>query len=856
MQKINLSKNVRLTKSVLPVHYKLTIHPDLDAFTFSGTEIIDVVIQSPTKTLTLHSADIEILSAFWEVGKSKLMEAKITYSPKQETVTFAFPKTIQKGKGKLHLEFRGLITEKLRGFYRSQYTHNGKTKHLATTQFESTDARRAFPCFDEPSHKAIFELSLIIPNHLTAISNTIESVKKLNKATPAGVEHDENLKVVHFEPTPKMSTYLLAYVVGEFEYIEAKTKDGINIRIFTTSDKKEHAKFALYVAKKALEFLNSYFDVPYPMPVLDMIAIPDFSAAAMENWGAITFREAAIFVDEENTAFATKQHVAEVICHELVHQWFGNLVTMEWWTHLWLNESFAAFMSYIALDELFPDWKIWTRFVMHDHANALNLDSLANTHPVEVEVQHPDQISEIFDAISYDKGASVLRMLQHYIGPTDFRDGLRYYLKKHSYKNTESIHLWQAFEKISKKPVAKFMKNWVSIEGYPFITAIEKNKEEIILTQQKFSMDPKIKSSVQASKTLWPVPIQQNGLEMFNTKKTSIPNTGKFLKLNPEETGFYRTVYSPSLLAKLYGPIQNKELSTIDRFGIIRDVFAAAKAGLIPTSAFLEFLSAYVNEDSYIIWAEILSGMKEVYNLFANDKKVASKLKKHYLKILQPIATQIGWKSNKQENYSRVLLRSAVLSEYGFYGDSATRAQAKKIFKQGKINPNLRGVVYYLVSLDGTAALATQLQRSYKTHHMQEEQRRIGKGLVSFTNPKILKDNLDFSLSKHVRSQDAPIFVAQAMMSNPNKTVIWKWLKKNWKTYETRYRGDHLLVWVAKGLEAFNTEAEAKEIIQFFKKHPMPSISRTVKQSIEQIRQKAAWLKRDKADCIKFLSQL
>lgn len=852
--KISKSK-VRLKVDQVPKKYKLTIKPDLESFTFFGTEVIDIEIKKNTKTLVLHSVDIEVLNAFWQVGKSTLIAAKISYQTKSETVTFTFPKPLAVGAGKLHLEFRGLITDKLRGFYRSQYKDGNEVKHLVTTQFEATDARRAFPCFDEPSQKSIFELSLVIPNHLTAVSNTIESTNKTH-AFPEGVEHDENLKVVHFAPTPKMSTYLLAYIVGEFESIGTKTKDGVKIRAFTTKGKKQHAKFALDVAKRTLEFLNSYFEVEYPLPVLDLIAIPDFSAAAMENWGAVTFRESAIFVDEENSAFVTKQHVAEVVAHELVHQWFGNLVTMEWWTHLWLNESFASYMSYVVVDKLFPEWKIWTRFVMHDHTNALHLDSLDNTHPIEVEVHHPDQISEIFDAISYDKGASVLRMLSTYIGAENFRLGLSYYLKKHSYKNTESIHLWEAFEKISKKPVAKFMQNWVGKEGYPFITAVEKNSKEIILTQNRFSIKPQKDKDRLKHKTLWPIPVQLDNLETLSTKQAIIQNSFDYLKLNKDETGFYRTLYSPSLLAKLYKPISEKTLSTLDRYGVIRDVFAMAKAGLLPTSVFLEFISAYKNEDSYIIWSEILSGMREVFNIYSLDKQISPKLSKYYLDILSPIAHKLGWKAKKGEDQSQTLLRSSILAEFGFYGDKETIKTANVVFKQKNIHPDLRGVVYYLVGLNGNKSISDQLQKRYSSHHMQEEQRRIGRAMISFQDAKLLLKHLDFSLSKHVRSQDAPIFIAQALSSNPNKKVVWDWLKNNWSTFEARYKGDHLFVWIAKGMEGFNTASEAKAVEAFFKKHPIASIERTIKQSLEQILLKSEWAKRDKSDCNKFLSQL
>ncbi|HEX3099456.1 MAG TPA: M1 family metallopeptidase, partial [Patescibacteria group bacterium] len=468
-----MKPKVRLSKFVLPKKYVLQIQPDMEAFTFAGNEVIELALEKNAKEITLHSKELEITDAWWQSGKTRIDVLKTSYNTKAETATFKFIKTLPKGKGRLHIHFRGLIQESLRGFYRSQYEYKGKTMRIATTQFEATDARRAFPCFDEPSHKAVFEVSLVVPKHLTAISNTLEVAG--HSATPVSLKHLSGYKVVKFTPTPKMSTYLLAYIIGDFEYIQTKTKaargkKGVNIRVFTTPGKKKQAKFALDVAKRTLEFLNDYFKVPYPLPGLDLIAIPDFSAAAMENWGAVTFRESALLIDEQNSSFTSKQNVAYVIAHELVHQWFGNLVTMEWWTHLWLNESFATFMGFIAIDNIFPEWHIWTKFVMSDHASALQLDSLVNTHPIEVEVHHPDQIAEIFDAISYEKGGSVLRMLLHYIGAENFRNGLSYYLKKHSYKNTESIHLWQAFEKVSGKPVSKFMAKWVGEPGYPVVT--------------------------------------------------------------------------------------------------------------------------------------------------------------------------------------------------------------------------------------------------------------------------------------------------------------------------------------------------------------------------------------------------
>lgn len=853
---MSVKQNVRLSKYVSPQRYALTIRPDLEAFTFVGEEIIDINLTKSEKSLTLHSKDIEVLSGYWQVNKSKIDASKITYDVKSETVTIHFPKTIHKGKGKLQLHFRGIISESLRGFYRSQYTHKGKVKKIATTQFEATDARRAFPCFDEPAHKAVFDLTLVVPNHMTAISNTIET------ATPDGVEHDPGYKVVRFEPTPKMSTYLLAYIIGDFEKSEIKTKHGVTIRVFTTPGKKKQVKFALDVAKRSLEFMNDYFSIPYPLPVLDLITIPDFSSAAMENWGAVTFRESALLVDEENTAFANKQHVAEVIAHELVHQWFGNLVTMEWWTHLWLNESFAPFMANMTMDHMFPEWKIWTRFVMHDHTNALQLDSLENTHPIEVEVHHPSQISEIFDAISYDKGASVLRMLKTYIGDDNFRDGLRYYLKKHSYKNTSSIHLWEAFEKVSKKPISKFMKQWVSKPGYPLISVVETKPGQLVVSQSRFGLK---KTS---DKTLWPVPLQFeldkgkfSDLEVLDNKQKQLKVSlkGKYVKTNPDETGFYRTLYSPSLLAKLYEPIKKQELSVTDRYGIIRDLFAMVKSGRLPTTVYLEFLDAYKLEESYIVWMEILSGMKEIHELVSDIPKLRESLSKHYRGVLRNVVKTVGWTIDHKESQSRSLLRGAVLYAYGSYGDKATIAQAEKLFanrKKKPIHPDIRAAVYTLYGMNAVGKKQIELHSLYEKETLQEEQRRLGRAIMSIKNPNLFEQNLNYSLSKKVRSQDAPIMIAVAAMLNDNQLAIWKWIQKNWLTIQKKYENDHLLVWFVKSLDGFSNAKYADQITKFFKKYPAPAAERAIKQVVEKINLKDAWLKRDRKIIEKFLKNI
>ena len=556
-----------MSKDIVPERYVLKLKPDLEKFTFEGEETISILIKKPIQSITIHSKELEIEVAEIIHDGGKFFASKISYDEKAETVTFHFPSTLGLGNAKLRLVFRGVLNDKLRGFYRSQYFVAGESRHMATTQFESTDARRAFPCFDEPAHKAIFDVTLLVPTHTIAISNTLPVSE---------VERDGGLREVTFSPTPKMSTYLLAFIIGEFEHIETRTKEGTLVRVFTTPGKKHQAEFALTCAAKTLSFYNAYFDIPYPLPVLDLIAIPDFSAGAMENWGAITYRETALLVDPKHSSAASKQYVALVIAHEIAHQWFGNLVTMEWWTHLWLNEGFASYIEYLAVDKLFPKWNIWTQFAYMDLNRALSLDALKHTHPIEVEVHHPDEIAEIFDEVSYSKGASVIRMLADYLGEKDFRDGLRIYLKRHSYANASTIHLWQAFEKVSGKPVAKMMKNWTGKGGYPVVSATLKNGK-LVLEQKRFFSNPQSAKEAK-DKTLWSVPVSVCGgsgkkIEILLEKRRAAltPPAATWLKLNSGESGFFRTAYSSELLEKFKEPLRQGKLPELDRLGLIRD---------------------------------------------------------------------------------------------------------------------------------------------------------------------------------------------------------------------------------------------------------------------------------------------
>ncbi len=798
-----------------PNHYEIILKPDLEKFIFAGEETISLNLSKPTREIILHSAELKI----------ECPDAAVSYDEKSETAKLSFSKLIPAGKHQIKLKFKGILNDKMRGFYRSKYTYKGQEKYLVTTQFESTDARRAFPCFDEPAQKAIFEITLIIPKGLTAISNTMHS---------SILQDEAGYQIVKFAPTPKMSTYLLAFIVGEFEFISGHTRHGKLVRVFTTPGKKSQAKFALDVAIKCLDFYESYFGIEYPLSKLDMIAIPDFAAGAMENWGAVTYRESTILVDEKISSTANKQWVAMVIAHELAHQWFGNLVTMQWWTHLWLNEGFASFIEYLAIDKIFPEWDVWTQFIATEMADAFSLDALENTHPIEVAVKDPAEISEIFDRVSYSKGASVLRMLWKYLGEKDFQKGLQYYLKKYAYANAETQDLWDALEKVSKKPVGKIMQNWTGKAGYPLISIkpldfAQGKASNLQLTQSRFFSSP-ISKRKSADKTIWAIPLQL----IFDKKSMTIPNTNQ--KLNLGETSLVRVDYSQIAL-------NTKNLSAPDRLGLIRDAFDLAQSGDAGTVAALELALSYKNEEDYTVWSTLTSHLSQLESLLAYED-FFDEFKVYGREIYQEIAKKMGWEKKPGEKHMDSLLRSIVLYKLGSFGDEETIKKAQSLFGKA-VDPDLRGVVYNLVAENGNSKEWSTLVKMYTQAENQQEKDRLGRSLGLFKNEKLLEKTLEFAISNDVRFQNT-LGIISSVWSNPKgRYLAWEFVKNNWKMLKERYAGGHYFTRVFQSAGDFTKMTDAKDIEEFIKKNPVPEAKRTIKQALEQIYSNTEWLKRD-----------
>ncbi len=862
-----------LPDSVIPVNYDIRLWPDFDTFTFVGTVSIDVDIREPVREITLHALELEIkpenVEVWCNAKTSPIIAQEVRFNEEAQTATFVFAEEIPAGGVTyLEVEYKGVLNDKMAGFYRSKYeAADGQEKYLATTQFEATDARQALPCWDEPARKATFNVCLIVPQNLVALSNMpIESTKIVSEV---------DLKIVTFYRTPVMSTYLLAFVVGEFEYIETQTNNGTLVRVYTMPGRSEQGRFALDVGKRSLELYNEYFGIPYPLPKLDMIAIPDFAAGAMENWGVITYRENALLIDPVKSSTAAKQRVAEVVAHELAHQWFGNLVTMEWWTNLWLNEGFATWMANFVMDKLFPDWDMWTQFVSDDYASAMSLDGLRSTHPIEVPVNHPDEIGQIFDAISYSKGSCVIRMIHDFIGADAFRAGLQIYLKRHAYANAVTEDLWQALAEASNQPVHKMMDTWTKQPGFPIIEVKkDREKDVCVLWQNRFLASGGL--TEEEEDQVWHIPLVAHfgdgftksddakweesektghGKTIFSGKVRHLPDSGKnLLKVNSGQIAMARVHYLPEQWQVLAEAVRDGQLEPADRYGFISDTLSFARAGSMPSGKLINILSYSKNEENYPVWISILTALGALDNILEETPE-SIQLASFAQSVLRNIVDKVGWLEEPEEAHTFKLLRESVLHAMGSYGDLTVMAEARDCFNQHasgsqSVSPDLRKVVYGLTAKHNDSSAFFTMIDMYRKETFQEERVRLLNALGKFTNPAYLTVLLDYAFnSGEVRSGDI-FYVLSTMGSHTNgRRAAWKFLTDNWENIQKRYSGGGMKILgrvISLICDNFTREEDAKMIEQFFKDHPVPSATRAIAEAIEHIRVRVAWYERDK----------
>jgi tricorn protease interacting factor F2/3 len=821
---------------VAPLHYDLSFEPNFSNFTFVGKETLDVKIRKPTTRIQLDAAELKIKSCF-VLHKGQKVKATTKLDEKKELLTILVPKKIS-GHAQLLFDFVGTLNDRLVGFYRSQYKDKtGATRYFATTQFEAADARRAFPCVDEPAAKATFDITLVTQKGHTAISN-MNLISKKSAGT----------KTVHkFARTPVMSTYLLYLGVGDLEFLSGRSGKTL-IRVVTTKGNKSKGKFSLNLCKKLLRSYENYFGIKYPLPKLDLIAVPDFASGAMENWGAITFRETILLYDPKTSSTQTKQFIAEVVSHELAHQWFGNLVTMKWWNDLWLNESFATYMATKFVAKLYPGWKLWDQFLEDTMNNAMGLDALHSSHPIDVKVKSPSEIREIFDAISYDKGGCVLRMLESFVSEKVFRAGLNVYLKKFAYANAKGDDLWSEIGKAAKMPVRAMVNSWLRQVGFPLVEA-QKMDSKVILQQKRFVHEKKGKEN-----GLWHIPVSvlqdHNTTNKIITKSRDvIPIKPMSFIINSGRTGFYRVKYSDDALSDLQSLVLQKSIPHTDRWMLQNDLFAMCISGDGTCRSYLDFISSYENEDDYITTSNIANNLYFLYQK-TRDESYSYEIKNMAHNFFKTAFAKIGWDAKENEPHTNALLRSYLIGVLGKLDDDEVIAEANKRFEQylknpSSLNPDIQEAVFSTAAWGGDDKTYQKLVNLYRKDKTQEEKLRSLVALCNFKDEKLLLKTLEFSQSREVRSQNMHTPIMRVAANPHGRRILWPWIKKNWKSLRTKVGiGSPLLNRIVASLSGFADAQVGKEIEQFFEKNPTPGTERTIEQTLERIRIHAAMLER------------
>ena len=840
----------RLPATVVPNAYRLTLTPDLGAASFTGDVAIDVAIMATTTTVVLNAAELDIIAATIVVdGGDSALEATVTLDPTEERAVLTFAEDLPAGPATLRLDFTGILNDKLHGFYRSTFTDEaGKDHVIATTQMESTDARRAFPCFDEPEFKATFEITLVVDEHLAAFSNS-----------PVAEETAElgGKKRVHFAPTMVMSTYLVAFVVGPLEHTDPVDVGGVPLRIVHPLGKGHLTAFALDVGAHALRFFTEYFGIPYPGDKVDMVAIPDFAAGAMENLGCITYRESLLLVDPTTAARSELERVADVICHEMAHMWFGDLVTMKWWNGIWLNEAFATFMEVLAVDAYRPEWQRWVSFGVEREA-AMAVDGLHATRPVEFPVGRPEEAEGMFDVLTYQKGGSVLRMLEQFIGPDVFREGIHDYLVTHSYANTETRDLWDALEHSSGRPVARIMDTWINQGGYPLIAVGDDGS----LAQQPFSYSGAPGGAIGSH---WQVPVLHRSLGAADQWPdalllTAVPNAGTGgddVLVNAGGSGYYRVAYSAERVVHLADRLG--DLAPLERYNLVSDTWAATLAGHARVADLLRLAKALADsgEGDPSVWSVVIGALGLFDRIVPDEGRPV--LATAVRQLLWPMAASLGWEQRESDDDRTPSLRSAVLRTLGTIGaDPGVRAEAASRFAGRQAVPlhgDIASAVLDIVAAGGGVDEYEAYLAHYKSPATPQEENRYLDALASFSDATLAERTFDLAMTD-VRSQDAPFLIRLLLVNRQAGPATWERIVAAWGEFPKKFPSN-TLPRMLDGVRALCSPPElAAEVASFIDANPLAAGGRTVEQILERLEMSVNFGRREGANLAATLSDV
>ena len=817
-----LAQAQRLPKTVLPEHYRLALTPDLKTATFGGDETIDVTLTEASKTIALNAAEItfKTVTATPVSGSGAAVTAVVSLDADKQQATFTFPTELPAGKVKLAIAYSGILNDKLRGFYLSKTAK----RNYAVTQFESTDARRAFPSFDEPAFKATYDISLTVDAGDTVISNTNIIADK-----PAAA----GLHTVTFATTPKMSTYLVAFLVGDFKCVSGQS-DGTPIRACTTPGQEEKGRFAVSAAEYILHWYNNYFGIKYPMPKLDMIGIPDFEAGAMENFGAITYRETDFLIDEKTATLSDKKSVASVVAHEMAHQWFGDMVTMQWWDNIWLNEGFATWMETKPIAEWHPEW----HYSQDDAAGldgTLNLDSAATTHAIRAKADTPSEINEMFDGISYGKGGAVLAMVENYLGKETFRQGVHNYLEAHLYANATAEDFWNAQTATSHKPIDKIMDSFVAQPGVPLLTLSGDGKAKIDATQSRFYLSAGTKPESDVTQS-WTIPVCFKGeakdCELMTGASQSLKlPAAPFVFADAGGKGYYRVQYPKPLYDQIVAHAESA-LTPEERISLIGDEWATMRAGHGTVGDYLDLVGAVKSDPSNIVLSAALGKISAIESRIATDSE-RDELYAWLRREFSPIYKALGPAAPKEAQDTHQL-RALLFGVLGAAKDPVILAESKAtaekfIADPASVDPELGQIAMGIAANNGDAALYDKflaLSASTKDPATRTQALFL---TATFKDPALAKRTLDSVAEGKVKNQDSWILLAILLSNRDTRELTWKYIQDNWTKVSAQFTtsSGNRVVGATGG---FCTAEKRDEVTSFFSTHKVDAAERTLKQ--------------------------